>query len=107
MKSYGLKTYQITISSDDATLVDVQSDFLTCGQNSEGWCVTRKWGDNCDVGWTEIDDSGAYIIKDSAGRKVFLSRYQAQLMKFGIENIVKDAFENVDSRDVVVEEVKE
>jgi hypothetical protein len=54
-----------------------------------------------------IDDSGAYIIKDSAGRKVFLSRYQAQLMKFGIENLVKDAFENVDTKDVVVEEVKE
>jgi hypothetical protein len=54
-----------------------------------------------------IDDSGAYIIKDDAGRKVFLSRYQAQLMKFGIENLVKDAFENVDTKDVVVEEVKE
>lgn len=54
-----------------------------------------------------VDESGAYIIKDSAGRKVFLSKYQAQLMKFGIENIVKDAFDNVDTDDVVIEEIKE
>ncbi len=53
-----------------------------------------------------VDDSGAYIIKDSAGRKVFLSRYQAKLMKFGIENLVGDAFDNVDMKGVVVEEIK-
>ncbi len=59
-----------------------------------------------DSVFVTIDDSGAYIIRDNAGRKVFLSRYQAQLMKFGIENLLKDTFENVDTKDVVVEEVK-
>lgn len=37
------------------------------------------------------DDGGAYIIKDMAGRKVFLSEYQAKLMKFGIDNLLKEA----------------
>jgi hypothetical protein len=60
-----------------------------------------------DYVFVTVDDSGAYIIKDNAGRKVFLSKYQAKLMKFGIDNLVKDAFENVDTKDVVVEEVKE
>jgi hypothetical protein len=52
------------------------------------------------------DDSGAYIIKDMAGRKVFLSKYQAGLMKFGIENLLKKEFEGVDESDVKVEELK-
>ncbi len=54
-----------------------------------------------------IDDSGAYIIKDKAGRKVFLSKYQASLMKFGIEHLIKGAFEGVDTGDVKIEEIKE
>ncbi len=68
---------------------------------------TYKISKGKDYVLVTIDDSGAYIIKDSAGRKVFLTRYQAQLMKLGIENIVKDAFENVETKDVVVEEIKE
>lgn len=53
-----------------------------------------------------IDDGGAYIIKDMAGRKVFFSKYQAELMKFGIENIISDAFKDADEKDIKVEEVK-
>lgn len=30
-----------------------------------------------------VDDGGAVILKDETGRKVFLSKYQARLMKFG------------------------
>lgn len=52
------------------------------------------------------DDSGAYIIKDMAGRKVFLSKYQAELMKFGIENVLKDSFNEKDEDDIKVEETK-
>ena len=54
-----------------------------------------------------VDDGGAVIIRDEAGRKVFLSKYQAKLMKFGIENVLKSLFEGVDSKDVKVEELKE
>ena len=54
-----------------------------------------------------VEDGGAVIIKDEAGRKVFLSRYQAKLMKFGIDNLLKNLFEGVDSKDVKVEELKE
>ncbi|MGD0729216.1 MAG: hypothetical protein ABR981_04025 [Candidatus Micrarchaeaceae archaeon] len=54
-----------------------------------------------------IDDGGAYIIKDRAGRKVFFSKYQAELMKFGIENILKSAFDDVDEKDIKVEELKD
>lgn len=53
-----------------------------------------------------VDDGGAVIIKDEAGRKVFLSKYQAKLMKFGVENLLKNLFEGVDSKDVHVEELK-
>lgn len=53
-----------------------------------------------------IDDGGAYIIKDKAGRKVFFSKYQAELMKFGIENLIKDAFKDSDESDIKVEEVE-
>ncbi|MEM0149358.1 MAG: hypothetical protein QXW10_00475 [Candidatus Micrarchaeaceae archaeon] len=52
-----------------------------------------------------IDDSGAYIIEDSAGRKIFLSKYQAKLMKFGIDNIVGGALNNADSKDIKVEKI--
>jgi hypothetical protein len=57
--------------------------------------------------YVTLDDGGALIIKDEAGRKVFLSKYQAKLMKFGVENLVKNLFEGVDSKDVHVEELKE
>lgn len=57
--------------------------------------------------YVTVDDGGSVIIKDEAGRKVFLSKYQAKLMKFGIENLLKSLFEGVDSKDVHVEEMKE
>ncbi len=62
--------------------------------------------DTKDVLYITVDDSGAVIIKDRSGKKVFLSRYQAKLMKFGIDELAKDLFKNVDSSDVHVEEVK-
>ncbi|MEM0094842.1 MAG: hypothetical protein QXF41_03475 [Candidatus Micrarchaeaceae archaeon] len=54
-----------------------------------------------------VDDSGAVIIRDEAGHKVFLSRYQAKLMKFGIKGLLKDLFGSDDSSDVKIEELKE
>ena len=54
-----------------------------------------------------VDDGGAVILRDEAGRKVFLSKYQAKLMKFGIENLLKNLFKDADSKDVHVEELKE
>ncbi len=65
-----------------------------------------KISDKSDYIFVTVDDSGAYIIEDRAGRKVFLSKYQAKLMKFGIENIIKSAFENVNEKDVKIEEIK-
>lgn len=53
-----------------------------------------------------IDDGGSYIIKDMAGRKVFLTKHQAELMKFGIEKIVKDSFKNAGDK-IKVEETTE
>ena len=52
-----------------------------------------------------IDESGAYIIKDMAGRKVFLSKYQAKLIKFGIDNILKQS-DQADNDNVKVEEIQ-
>lgn len=57
--------------------------------------------------YVTVDDSGAVIIRDEVGRKIFLSKYQAKLMKFGIDNLLKNLFEGVDSKDVRVEELKE
>lgn len=57
--------------------------------------------------YVTVDDGGAVIIRDEAGRKVFLSKYQARLMKFGIENVLKSLFDGADSKDVHVEELKE
>lgn len=54
-----------------------------------------------------VDDGGAYIIKDMAGRKVFLSKHQAELMKFGIENIIKDAFGDSDEKRIKIEEISQ
>jgi hypothetical protein len=56
--------------------------------------------------YVTVDDGGAVIIRDEAGRKVFLSKYQARLMKFGVESLLKGLFEGVDSKDVRVEELK-
>ena len=63
--------------------------------------------DSKQVLYITVDDGGAVIIKDEAGRKVFLSKYQAKLMKFGMENLLKDLFKDVDSKDVHIEELKE
>ncbi|MGA3020435.1 MAG: hypothetical protein ABSD68_00590 [Candidatus Micrarchaeales archaeon] len=63
--------------------------------------------DSKQVLYITVDDGGAVIIKDEADRKVFLSKYQAKLMKFGIENLLKELFKDVDSKDVHVEELKE
>ena len=52
-----------------------------------------------------VDDSGAYIIKDMAGRKVFLSKYQAKLMKFGIQHVIGESTKGGEG--VKVEEMKE
>ena len=65
-----------------------------------------KIHDSKETLYVTVDDSGAVIIKDAAGRKVFLSKYQAKLMKFGIENLIKDLFKDTDSSDVHVEEMK-
>jgi hypothetical protein len=61
--------------------------------------------DSKETIYLTIDDGGAVIIKDVAGRKVFLSKYQAKLMKFGIENLVKDLFKDTDASDVHIEEI--
>lgn len=53
-----------------------------------------------------VDEGGAYIIKDKAGRKVFFSKKQAELMKFGIENLIKSAFGEESEKDIKVEEIK-
>ncbi len=57
--------------------------------------------------YVTVDDGGAVIIKDEAGRKVFLSKYQAKLMKFGVENLAKNLLKDADSKDVHVEELRE
>ena len=53
-----------------------------------------------------VDDSGAYIIKDMAGRKIFLSKYQAKLMKFGITSVIGDSLKSSDE-DVKIEEIRD
>lgn len=62
--------------------------------------------DSKETVYVTVDDGGAVIIKDQAGRKIFLSKYQAKLMKFGIENLVKDLFKEADSSSVHIEELK-
>ncbi|MDE1871631.1 MAG: hypothetical protein KGI06_05340 [Candidatus Micrarchaeota archaeon] len=52
-----------------------------------------------------VDDGGAYIIRDKAGRKVFFSKKQAELMKFGIENVISGAFGGPDEKGIEVEEL--
>ena len=65
-----------------------------------------KVSDKKQTLFVTVDDGGAVIIKDEAGRKVFLSKYQAKLMKFGIDNLLQDLFKDSDSKDVKVEELK-
>jgi len=57
-----------------------------------------------EVLYVTIDDSGAVILRDKGGRKVFLSRYQAKLMKFGIDNIIGEKQKKHD-KDVHIEEI--
>ena len=57
-----------------------------------------------EVLYVTIDDSGAVILRDKTGRKVFLSRYQAKLMKFGIDNIIGEKQKEHD-KDVHIEEI--
>jgi hypothetical protein len=59
-------------------------------------------GDECVL--ITVDDGGSYIIKDMAGRKVFLTKHQAELMKFGIDKIVKGAFKGAEEN-IKVEEI--
>ncbi len=65
-----------------------------------------KIHDKKEVIYVIVDDGGSVIIVDEVGRKVFLSKYQAKLMKFGIENVISDSFKDVDSSNVKVEEIK-
>lgn len=53
----------------------------------------------------KIDKGGAYIIEDKAGRKVFFSKKQAELMKFGIESIISGAFDKSEGKDIKIEEI--
>ncbi|MGC8586715.1 MAG: hypothetical protein ACP5K9_00270 [Candidatus Micrarchaeia archaeon] len=62
--------------------------------------------DSKNTVYVTFDDSGAVIIKDESGKKVFLSKKQADLMKFSIESLFKNLFENHDA-EVHVEEIKE
>lgn len=66
-----------------------------------------KVSDGKQVLHVTIDDGGAVIIKDEAGRKVFLSRYQVKLMKSGLDTFLKGLFKDVDSKNVIVEEISE
>ena len=60
--------------------------------------------DSNEVLYVTIDDSGAAILRDKFGKKVFLSRYQAKLMKFGIDNIIGEKQKTHD-KDVRIEEI--
>jgi len=60
--------------------------------------------DSNEVLYVTIDDSGAAILRDKGGRKVFLSRYQAKLMKFGIDNIIGEK-QKAHDKDVRIEEI--
>jgi hypothetical protein len=64
-----------------------------------------KVSDGKEVLYMTIDDSGAVILRDHTGRKVFLSRYQAKLMKFGVENILASMIKNQKGGDVKIEEI--
>lgn len=61
--------------------------------------------DSKDVLYITVDDSGAVIIKDKAGKKIFLSKYQVKLMKFSVKTLAKDLFNDADSSDVHVDEL--
>jgi len=55
--------------------------------------------------YVTVDDGGSVIIKDEVGRKVFLSKYQAKLMKTGFDTFLKEMFKDADSKNVIVEEI--
>lgn len=59
MRPYELRDYSIAIKRDDLEITRVESVELRCGTDRDGWCTYRKWGSNCDVGYVEVDDSGA------------------------------------------------
>jgi hypothetical protein len=61
--------------------------------------------DSNNTVYVTIDDSGAVIIKDESGKKVFLSKEQARLMKFSVDNLFRGLFEG-DDAEVHVEELK-
>ncbi|MGB9732590.1 MAG: hypothetical protein ACP5P2_00640 [Candidatus Micrarchaeia archaeon] len=61
--------------------------------------------DDKEVLYVTIDDSGAAILRDKKGRKVFLSRYQARLMKFGVENLLQNLIKPEKNGNVHIEEL--
>ena len=63
--------------------------------------------DSNEVLFITIDDSGAVIIKDKAGKKIFLSRYQAKLMRFSIDNLFGDKFKKSSDSSIHIEEISE
>ncbi|MGC8710180.1 MAG: hypothetical protein ACP5RF_01025 [Candidatus Micrarchaeia archaeon] len=63
--------------------------------------------DSNEVLFITIDDSGAVIIKDKAGKKIFLSRYQAKLMRFSIDNLFGDKFKKSSDSNIHIEEISE
>jgi hypothetical protein len=60
--------------------------------------------DSKEALYVTVDDGGAVIIKDGAGNKIFLTSYQAKLMKFGIDNLLKGLL-GQDNADVKIEEL--
>ncbi len=66
----------------------------------------KIWEPVGDVLFVTMDESGAVIIRDRAGRKVFLSRFQARLMKQGINGVLKSLFDDADSSKIHIEEIE-
>ncbi|MGC8662301.1 MAG: hypothetical protein ACP5RT_00755 [Candidatus Micrarchaeia archaeon] len=64
-----------------------------------------KISDKNETLYIIVDDSGALIIKDIHGKTVYLSRYQAKLMKFSIDNIFNLNSNGKVKNDVHVEEI--
>jgi hypothetical protein len=63
--------------------------------------------DSNEVLFITLDDSGAVIIKDKSGKKIFLSRYQAKLMRFGIDNLLSDRLKKSSDSSIHLEEISE
>ncbi len=62
--------------------------------------------DDKEIVFLTVDESGSYIIKDVAGRKVFLSKYQVKLMKLGVESLAKELLKDNDATKIHIEEIK-